>query len=259
MAAREGADEAGAIRRVLWWWVAITAGIFSLSASKEDLYILPAIPAAAVLVADLLVSTGFGATHRGVRGMVGALAALCLVLAALVAVFFTDGHYRLAGAAALTATLAVTGVLAAVALWRQRAPMAVMVLAAGFVVFNYLVVTVVLPDVERLKPVPPLARVIAERASPGAKLGFFNMDLPSLVYYARQPVAKIGDVDRAVEFFTANREVWVLAGEAEWTALAPRVPQACVAARHPLFAAKGSDILRRRPPADVLLLTNKCR
>ena len=51
-------DTAGSIRRLLWWFVVTTVAVFSISASKEDLYILPAIPVAAVLVADLLVEDG---------------------------------------------------------------------------------------------------------------------------------------------------------------------------------------------------------
>ncbi len=254
---RQPPDPSGAIRRLLWWWVATTVILFSFSASKEDLYILPAIPAAAVLVADLLVASGYGASHRGVRGVLTGIAVLCAVLAGLIGVFFTTGPYRLAGASMLAAVLAVAGVLAFAQLWRRSFASAVMTMAAGFIAFNYLFVLWALPDVERLKPVPPLARVLTERASPAAAVGSFHVELPSFVYYTGRPVERMGDLDQAAAFFAGHADAWMLAGEGEWADLHARVPAACVAARHPQFLAKGGDILRGQPPPDVLLLTNQ--
>ncbi len=248
-----------AIRRLLWWWVATTVIVFSFSASKEDLYILPAIPAAAVLVADLLVSTGYGAAHRGVRAVLWGLAGLTVVLAASIAVFFTRGHYALAGAAMLAGVLAATGVLALVLLWRRSCAAAVMAIATGFALFNYLFVLRALPDVERLKPVPTLAQIVRDRASSSAALASFNIELPSFVYYAGRPVARVFDVDQASRFFAEHADAWMLAGEGEWADLSARVPAACVAGRKPLFLSKGSDIMRGQPPPDVLLITNRCK
>jgi 4-amino-4-deoxy-L-arabinose transferase-like glycosyltransferase len=252
-------DPGGAIRRLLWWWVVTIVIVFSLSASKEDLYILPAIPAAAVLVADALIATGFGATHRGIRGVLIGIALLCVALAVLVAMYFTSGHYTIASAPALSAVLAVTGAAAFALLWRGRHGAAVMTLAAGFALFNYIFVLWALPDVERLKPVPPLARVINERASPAAAIGSLNVEVPSLVYYARRPVVRLANLDEAAAYFAGRPEVWMLAGERDWSNLHTRVPSTCVAARHPLFLAKGSDIIRGQPPPDVLLITTRCQ
>jgi hypothetical protein len=48
-------------------------------------------------------------------------------------------------------------------------------------------------------------------------------------------------------------------GEQEYQELRDRVPRACVADRRPLFVATFSDLVRRRPPPDVLLVTNRCQ
>lgn len=248
-----------ATRRLLWWWVTITVAIFSFSASKEDLYILPAIPAAAVLVADLLVSSGYGSRHRGVRAVLMAIAGLDVVLAALIVAFFTNGPYALASAPVLAGVLAVAGVLAFTLLTRRSHAAAVMTIAAGFVSFNYFFVLWALPDVERMKPAPLLAQVVTRRASPAAALGSFNVGLPSFVYYAGRPVEQLDDVDQAARFLTDHAEAWMLAGEGEWTDLHARIPAACIAARRPAFLSRGSDIMRGQPPPDVLLITNNCR
>jgi hypothetical protein len=151
--------------------------------------------------------------------------------------------------------LALTGVLAIVSLWRREFVAAVLTLACGFTLFNYVFVARALPDLERLKPVRPLAAVINERGGPAAALGFFNMDLPSFVYYTRRPVVKMGDVDSAARFLQERDDAWLVTSTPEWEALRTRVPDACLAAERPLFAAKASDILLRRPPPQVVLVT----
>jgi 4-amino-4-deoxy-L-arabinose transferase-like glycosyltransferase len=254
---RKDDDPNGAIRRLLWWWIVVVVGFFSLSSSKEDLYIFPAVPAAAALIADALLVSRWTELHRGLRAVLAGIAVLCVLLAAAIALYFRDGFYGVAGATPMAILLALGSLLILASLWQRRFEIAGLTLAATFIMFNYLFVTRALPDIERLKPVPPLAAVIADSAGPDGRLGFFNMDLPSLVYYARRPVTKLGDLEAAVRFFNDHREVWVLAGEEQWTELSARVPSACIAARHPLFVAKGSDILDRRPPPDVLLV-KKC-
>jgi 4-amino-4-deoxy-L-arabinose transferase-like glycosyltransferase len=252
-------DPQGAIRRLLWWWVAVIVVVFSFSASKEDLYIFPAIPAAAVLVAESLVRSEFGQKSRFVTILLALIGAVCLAVAVLIAVYFRDGFYALGSATPMALLLGLAGILALASLWRRRGQAAVLTIAAAFVLFNYLFVASALPELERLKPVPPLAETIASRGSADAALAFFNMDLPSLVYYANRSVTKVGDLESAERFFKDHAEVWMLASEPDWNALRVRVPAACVADRQPLFNAKGSDVLRRQPPPNVLLLTNKCR
>ena len=247
--------ESGPIRRAVWCWVVVIVAAFSFSASKEDLYILPAIPAAAILIADGLVRTAWGEAHRGIGWVLVAISCLCLILSTVILAWFSNGPYAIAGAATLSVLLAVTGVLAVVSLWRREFFGAVMTLACGFILFNYVFVARVLPDLERLKPVRPLASVINERGGPGTALGFFNMDLPSFVYYTRRPIVKIGDVDAAARFLQEQGDAWLVTSTPEWEALKTRVPDACLAAERPLFAAKASDILLRRPPPQVVLLT----
>jgi len=151
---------------------------------------------------------------------------------------------------------------AVLACWKTRRRwQAFASLAAGFIALNYIFVGWVLPGVERSKPVPPLARTIAERAAPGAKLGYFNMGLQSFVYYAnRGRVEEIGLPVQAMAFFFDDRESWALMGSDEWEALRPLASNVCIADSHPLsiFDAKVSDIIARRPPELALLVKNHC-
>ena len=251
-------DPAGAIRRLLWWWIAIIVVVFSFSASKEDLYILPAIPAAAALVADLLVRSRLGADHRGVRGVMAGIAVLAVAMGVLVAVLFSEGHYALAGAWVTAVVLTLSGLAAGGLLWRGRHAAAFVTLAAGFIAFNYVFVLRLLPDVERLKPVPTLARTLTTRATPAAVVGSFNTNVPSLVFYTSRRITRLTDLEQAVRFLNENADAWIVVGTGDWQDLHARVPTTCIAERAPQFLAKGSDILRRSPPPDLLLVT-KCR
>ena len=245
----------GPIRRAVWCWVVAIVAAFSFSASKEDLYILPAIPAAAALIADGLVRTAWGEAHRGIGWVLVGIALVCLVLSGVILEWFADGYYAIAGATTLSFLLALTGGLALTSLWRRQFVAAILTLACGFILFNYVFVARALPDLERLKPVRPLASVINERGGPASALGFFNMDLPSFVYYTRRPVMKVGDVDSAARFLQEREDPWLVTSTSESDALKLRIPDACIAAERPLFAAKASDILLRRPPPQVVLLT----
>jgi hypothetical protein len=124
------------------------------------------------------------------------------------------------------------------------------------------VVLHVLPGLERLKPVPELARVIAARASPDAQVGFCNVVLPSFVYYLGRPITELDCLAgpaHPVQFFTQYPETWIVTSDSDWEALRPLLPGACVAARRPLFDLRLENILTGQPPPDVLLVTNKCR
>jgi len=251
-------DAGAAMRRLLWCWIATTVVIFSISASKEDLYILPAIPAAAVLIGDLLVSTEFGGSHRGVRAGLLLVALVTAAAGGLVTAFFTDGYFQLAGAPLMAIALVVGGLAALALAWTQPAA-ATWAIAASFAFFNYVFVLRALPDIERLKPSPALARAIDAHATENASLASLNVELPSLVYYTSRSVVRLPVPDDAVAFLNSHADAWLVTAEQEWMEIAPRVPGACLVLRRPLFLSKGSDIRRGNPPPDVLLISAPCR
>ncbi|MEO7191144.1 MAG: glycosyltransferase family 39 protein [Vicinamibacterales bacterium] len=247
-----------AIRHLLWLWVVVFVGVFSLSQTKQDLYILPVAPAAAVLIADVLLSTRFTDGHRVLRVIVGLVGALCVICAPLMFWLFGSGYYVLPGIRLASLLLAAGGCGVIVAVLRHRGAAAVFVLAGTFVVFNYLFVVRILPGMERLKPVVPIAQLFAARAGASAQLGSYHLMLPSLVYYAGRPVRILDSEAQAVEFYADARGGWAMMSDTELRELQRVVPGLCVAARRPMFDAKLRDVLDRRPPADVLLVTNRC-
>ena len=261
---RSRAASAGpALDRLLWWWIVAFVVVFSLSRTKQDLYIFPIVPAVAALVAAALADSFAGRPAPLLSALFVSVSGLCVAAAAVLAWLFgpTAGYYALPEARPYALVLGLTGLTAGVLWLTTRRRAAVLALAAGFVAVDYLFVGLVLPAVERTKPVPPLVRTLAAEAAPGAKLGAFNMGLQSFVYYAdRGPVEEIGSPEQAQAFFAGPREAWALMGIEEWNAVRRLAPAVCIAARHPLsvFDAKLSDIVARRPPEDVLLVKNRC-
>lgn len=248
---------AASVRRLLWTWVVVIVCAFSCSQTKQDLYIFPVVAAVAALTADAVA----GASGPRRAWLIGLAAVSAIVTAAagwaIVRYFGSGGYYALDGARVAGTLLAVGGVAAAVVARRRLLQPAVAVLAVIVIAFNYVFVARILPSVERLKPVVPLANVFLARASPGARLGSFELMLPSLVYYAGRPVHVIESLDDARTFY-GSAGAWAIMNDDRFEAVRGVVPGVCVATRHPRLDPQFGDVLAGRPPEDVLLVTNEC-
>jgi 4-amino-4-deoxy-L-arabinose transferase-like glycosyltransferase len=246
------------LRLLLWLWIAVIVGAFSFSASKEDLYIFSVVPAVAGLIADAFAGRGFGATDRVLRAGLLVIAAGYVGCALFVQQFLSAGYYRIAWAPVVVGVLAGGGIAAMTAILRRRERLGVVLLAGSLIGLNYIFVVRVLPDLERLKPVPKIADVIRSSEDPDAHVGFCNMDLPSVVYYVDRPVTALDGVPHAVDFFKQYDDAWVLMGEDEWAALQPRIPGLCVRDTQPLFETRVEDIIRGTPPPDIFVVS-RCK
>jgi 4-amino-4-deoxy-L-arabinose transferase len=247
------------LRRLLWIWIVVIVGAFSLSATKQDLYIFPVVAASAVLIAEGLLSTGFGRTQSAVSVLLGALGVMTAVAGVLVFQWFGGSSYYSFPGATMAAMALCAGGLAT-AWWsvRHRGRMAAGALASACVVFNYIVVFSVLPAVERFKPVAPLARVFTDKASPRAVIGGYRLMLPSLVFYARRHVQPLETPEEARAFFLATPDAWAIVDDHRLPELQDAVPGVCVVAGRPRMDPTLGDVMAGRPPGDVLLVTNRC-
>jgi 4-amino-4-deoxy-L-arabinose transferase-like glycosyltransferase len=262
---RGAAGNVASLETLLWLWIVVFVAVFSLSRTKEDLYIFPIVPAVAVLVAAALTDSfgGAGARSRLLHILMAISASLCVIAAPVIYWLFgpSAGYYALPESLPFAIVLGGTGLATLALLLTQRRYAAVLCLAGGFVLANYVFVGWVLRGVERTKPVPPLARAIAERAVPDAKIGYFHMGLQSFVYYTdRGGVEEIGMLDHAEAFFRNPREAWALMGAEQWRQIQTRMSDVCIAdtRRLSIFEAKLGDIVRRIPPQEVLLVKNHC-
>lgn len=258
-AAHEDAAHAS-IRRLLWIWIVSIVVVFSLSQSKQDLYIFPIVPAVAALVADTLVWSRFGRDDWRVAAIVGVVGLATAALGGASWWLFGRGYYQLDGVA-LVAGVCLVGGLATVGLVAaRRYRNAVIAMATTFVAFNYVFVSLVLPSTERLKPAMPLAGVIRAHAGGDGPIGAYHLMFPSLVYYVGRPIEELGAPEQVAAFFAREsaRGSWVIMSQARYDELRASIPGLCVVDRRPLFEAKLSDLISQRPPDDVLLVGNRC-
>ncbi len=253
----ESASDAS-IRRLLWIWIVTITAVFSLSQSKQDLYIFPVVPAVAALVAHAMLAH-LATPDRWLGLLVIGVGVLAAVLGAAAFWLFGSGYYQLAGIGVMAVVCVAGGLATAVCEWQGHRRRAVVVLAVTFIAFNYLFVTVILPSVERLKPAVPLAAEIRQRAGDDGHVGAYHLMFPSLVYYVGRPIHEIAGPDEAGAFFAPDRAAWVIMGDESFRNLSATIPGLCEVTRRPLFEAKLSDLLSRQPPADVLLISNQCR
>ncbi len=246
------------IRRLLWIWIVTITGAFSLAQSKQDLYIFPVVAAAAVLIADTLAATGYGARHRGVRALLATSAGLVSAAGLVIGWLFTSGYYALDGARLASAVAIGTGLVSLGLVMRSRPAAAVTTLAGGMIAFNYLFVVALLPSTERLKPVPTLARAFHARATARAQIGQYSYSLPSVTYYLNRRVEDISAVGHATAFFADNHESYAMMRQATFEMLRATGLPLCIAARHPAFTFEPGLLVQGQPPEDVLLVTNQC-
>jgi len=232
---------------------------FSLSKSKEDLYILPIYPAAAALVGDFITKSIVEKRGR-IFSTTALILALAIAIAGGVIAYFLGQQiqpYKIAGGNLLGWFAIVGGVLSASALLFKRYKFAMVTTALSVVACNWAFVTIALPDFERFKPVRSLCEVISAEAGTDALVGYYRTAYPSMVFYLHRPVFEYYYQEEIEAAFSSGKEVFCLMSSSEFAALQERIPQSRVLASNPTFQVKLNVILERAEPPRVMLITNK--
>ena len=265
---REGETAAVRIRTLLLLWIAIIVVFFSLSQTKQDLYIFPIVTAVAALGADW-VARALG--PRGVRlqpdnadawfkwtfAVFGVVMALLGV--GVLYLFSGDGTVYIDGARAAAMIAIVGGLVVAILPWRRRYAVAVSAALLVFIAFNWILAVRALPDFERYKPVVPLSRIIEQRAGPADVVAHFDVALPSMVYYLRRHIAGGLDEGAFTQLLRSDRRVFAVLPADRYEALkATMGVETCVIGRHLTSDIRLRSLLERQPPPEVLLITNRC-
>jgi 4-amino-4-deoxy-L-arabinose transferase-like glycosyltransferase len=261
-ARRADAGTAHRLRGLLLLWIAVTVLFFSFSQTKQDLYIFSIVAAVAALGGDF-VARAFDGARTDTRWLTPTLAVLAVVLVglgALVLYFFAVlDIYRFDGAA-LEGTLVIAGgVLMLALLARGRRAAAAVAALAVCVAFNWILVLRVLPSVERYKPVVPLSEVIRRQATPADAVAHFDVALPSMVFYLRRHIDVWIDVEMFASQIRSQRRVFAVLPADRYPRLRTEfgVPT-CELARFPTSDIRLRSLLRRSPPPEIILITNRC-
>jgi 4-amino-4-deoxy-L-arabinose transferase-like glycosyltransferase len=263
----DGGSPAVRIQTLLWLWILVIVGFFSLSAGKQDLYIFPIVPAI-VALAGIAIAGALGpatpddASPRGVRITTGAAGALLLLMGAGFLVLFHSplAIYRLAGSAVIGG-LAIGGGASAVLLsLRGGVRAALVVIAVAVISINWIFVLRLLPSFEAYKPAPGLAAVLGRQAAPGDRIVTYNVALPSLVYYLRRHTDVFYDNGPVLELLRSGQPMYLMLTSYDYEEIIEPALGAplCRVSAHPTFDVKLRNVLTRRRVPEILLLTNKC-
>jgi 4-amino-4-deoxy-L-arabinose transferase-like glycosyltransferase len=256
------------IRTLLLLWIAVIVVVFSLSQTKQDLYVFPIVAAVAVLGGDW-VARGLG--PRGVRLQPDKTAVwftptltvfgivMTLLGVGVLYLFSGDRTVYIDGTRAAAMITIVGGLVVAVLPWRGRYAVAVSAVLVAFIAVNWILAVRALPDFERYKPVVPLSRIIEQRAGPEDVVAHFDVALPSMVYYLRRHIAGGLDEDTFTRLIGADRRVFAVLPADRYEALKERFGvETCVIGRHLTSDIRLRSLLEQQPPPEVLLITNRC-
>lgn len=185
-------------------WIAPVFLMFTLVATKLPHYVLPLWPALALAVAGTLEAARQGRLaprdERWLRRGVWFFAPVALLEAAgFLAVAFTPPAAGMRWPSLITAAVLLATAAAALRHHVQgRLLEGAAFLLRGTLVLQIAIAGLLLPALDRVKPVPPLAAAIRERTPADAPLATYEFDEPSLVFYTgRAPVAPLPS-ERAV-------------------------------------------------------------
>ena len=264
------------IRTLLLLWIGITVVFFSLSQTKQDLYIFPIVTAVAALGGDWVSRSVRPEPNQNAdRWFLGTMTGVGIVMVvlggAVLYLFSGDSPvYPIRGAQASALIAIAGGVVVAMLPWLRRHVVAVATLLVVLIAFNWILVLWALPSFEQFKPVVPLSRVIEQKAGPADVIAHSELALPSMVYYLRRHIEDDLYPDQLMELLRSDRRVFAVLPADRYDALKAQIAAAvlqhgteyavetCVVGRQKTADIKLRSLLERWAPPEVLVITNRC-
>ena len=239
--------------RLMVVWITMFAGVFTLSKTKQDLYIFPAAPAIAALIGVLIarsIGTGTGLWNDSVgrlaRGgaMLTALILVAFGAFAIQLTWITNAIPNLRQAALVGTVLVAGGVIAGILAFRARLVTVAISLGATAVLVNWLLVLLVMRPFEVFKPVAPMSEWLRGHAN-GAVVAHYKTPLPSMTYYLGRPVTPVFDINAMTSLIDQESSLYVMARPGDIAEIiAHNAVPVCVVDKRklPVFDAKLSEI-----------------
>jgi hypothetical protein len=150
------------------------------------------------------------------------------------------------------------GVLVLVLAFRRRVIQSALVLGSAFAVMSWVFVAISLPDFEKYKPVAPFAAIINQRAASQARIGYYRVAVPSLVFYTRRPVFESFDLESLQRVFASGDEVYCLMTAEDYATVKDTLAgPTYVVVRRPLFDVKVQTLLEGTALPDIVVVSNR--
>jgi len=251
--------------KLLWLWIALVVGLFSLARFKLDHYIFPAAPACCLLAAKAWHDA---ATERSMR-LFATRASVLMIGGLFVAggAFLGMSIFELdlelpAAAILLPIALAVGGsmVLSRSARVGWHVPAVPAATFATLLTVYGLVVTVGLPTLQHARPTALAGLVVRQRTAPDARVGLYRLEQwrASLRYYSERPLTALSSVEDVAAFTRPADPVHILMTRRDYRELR----QQGIRLREVFFCRavvgtiKGRVGLRRQKWDDLIVVTD---
>jgi 4-amino-4-deoxy-L-arabinose transferase-like glycosyltransferase len=244
--------EVGRTLLLLLLWVVVWVGAFSAAATKLPNYVLPAYPAAALLVAALGVEAARRPRWLHPRWMAAGVASLALGGAAVSATVLTAAAFGLAGVepAALVGLVPVVGAVACAWAARRSHPWAVAALTITGLAFTALTVGPAGRWIATANTLPSLVRRAHDHAGGQARIGVYTQNTPNVVFYAGGHVGDWirGQTDPALAFLASGADAVLIVPEHRFGDLAAALPPGCgiIGRARPMFGKQDSLLVGTR-------------
>jgi 4-amino-4-deoxy-L-arabinose transferase-like glycosyltransferase len=254
-------ESSGRSAALLGIWIVVIVVFFSISRSKEDLYILPIYPAACAIVGGVLAPLFDAGARRKYELPALVVAGTLITLAGGILLYgWRSGGAlsELAGCFAIGLIALAGGLVVIGATWLGKTRSAVVGLILTIAAANWVFVIRVLPDYERYKPVWSLCDDIRREAGDEALVGYYRFTAPSMVFYLRRRIFEYYEPAEIIAALSSNRDVYCVLSREDYDDIerSLRVPTYVLASR-PRFQVKLRGILERTEFSQVLLVTNR--
>ena len=192
-------------------WMGTYFLLFSLSHNKQEHYILPLYPAAALWVALYLKRARAPMVLSAIVGTLFAL--LALALFGILRVLFEEPWLWLP---LLFVPVLVWGLV------RRRYTLAL----ASLSLFYFTSFALYLQPLEKYKPVHHFAeRIRTDTEQQDFQAGYYKFAAPSLAFYLDQPIFELGDLQAAVALLESEVTVYMIVSAEDYAELTQATPQ----------------------------------
>ncbi|HTY62089.1 MAG TPA: glycosyltransferase family 39 protein [Acidobacteriota bacterium] len=257
-------------------WCAFTFLLFSLSKNKQEYYIAPIYPVAAVLMAgvlDKMIERQTAKSGTAPRTFQQAPLSWCFwglgLQALLLSVFSLSTFYifrffmpEIAPLYHNIASLVLVAGCGAF-VWsiaRRRLAPSLIILTALLWIMYLMCVTVYLPGLERYRPVKGLCRLIEAQRDADAEAGYFRTAVPSMAFYLRRPIFEESNAIEMRRRLRSGKRVFCILSRKSYDSLISDSPDGIyILARQPRFSMRMDAFLNTRyaQEEELLLISNR--
>jgi 4-amino-4-deoxy-L-arabinose transferase-like glycosyltransferase len=202
---------------LLWIWVVVVVGFFSLARFKLDHYVFPAAPACCLLAAQAwrLAAEDADGWLRGTRLSVLVVAAVLILAGSAGSVVLFELNLEVPPSAiALPLALAAGGIVMTLQAARLRwaVPPTAAVAVATLLTASAIVVAVGLPSFAPTRPSAPVASKLRQLTGPSSPVGLYRGERwrPSLRYYLGRPVHRLENPEQVRAFLARTEPAYVV-------------------------------------------------